>query len=133
MPFFLWHAASILPLSVDTRYTAVMSAETVFHKILRRELPATIVFEADEVVAFLDIHPKAKTHVLFVPTTFVESIAAVDTLTEHIPGMLIRTAQHFAQERGIDGYRLQFNVGKGGGQEVPYLHLHLLSDQSLAD
>jgi histidine triad (HIT) family protein len=105
-----------------------MSAQTIFHKILAKEVPATIVFEDDEVLAFKDIHPKAPTHILFIPKHFIASIADVTPETAYLPGMLILKAQRFAKEKGIDGYKLTFHVGKGGGQEVPYLHLHFLSD-----
>ncbi len=108
-----------------------MTHPTIFHKILAREIPATVVFEDDEVLAFKDIHPKAPTHLLFIPKHFVESIAHVTPETAHIPGMLILKAQAFAKEKGIGGYKLTFHVGKDGGQEVPYLHLHFLSDQAL--
>ena len=106
-------------------------AETVFHKILAGTLPSKVAYQDDEVLAFHDIHPKAKTHILFIPKHFVESIAAVTPETAHIPGMRILKAQKFAQEQGIDGYKLTFHVGRGGGQEVPYLHLHFLSEQQL--
>jgi histidine triad (HIT) family protein len=108
-----------------------MTAKTVFHKILAREIPATIVYEDEDVLAFKDIHPKAATHLLFIPKHFVASIADVTPETAHLPGMLILKAQRFAKEQGIDGYKLTFHVGKGGGQEVPYLHLHFLSEQAL--
>lgn len=106
-------------------------AETVFHKILAGTLPSKVAYQDDEVLAFHDIHPKAKTHILFIPKHFVESIATVTPETAHIPGMLLLKAQKFAHEQGIDGYKLTFHVGKGGGQEVPYLHLHFLSEQNL--
>lgn len=106
-------------------------AETIFHKILAKEIPASVVYEDEDVLAFKDIHPKAATHLLFIPKTFVESIAHAMGDLESIPGMLILKAQKFAEEKGIRGYKLTFNVGKEGGQEVPYLHLHFLSDQSL--
>lgn len=109
-----------------------MAAErTIFHRIRDKEIPAAIVYEDDEVLAFKDIHPKAVTHLLFIPKHFIASIADVSPETAHVPGMLILKAQRFAKEKGIDGYRLTFHVGKGGGQEVMYLHLHLLSDQAL--
>lgn len=104
------------------------SPDTIFHKIIRHEIPATIAHEDEDVIAIHDIHPKANTHVLFIPKQFLASIASVDASTEHIPGMLIAKAKKFAQEKGIDGYKLQFNVGAGGGQEVMYIHLHFLSD-----
>ncbi len=104
---------------------------TIFHKIIDREIPAAIVYEDDSVLAFKDIHPQAATHLLFVPKTFLESVAHVTPETEHIPGMLLLTAQKFAKKQGIDGYKLTFHVGKHGGQEVPYIHLHFMSPQAL--
>ncbi len=109
-----------------------MEERTIFHKILDKEIPSTIVYEDEEILAFKDIHPKAPLHLLFVPKHFVASIADVTPETAHLPGMLILKAQRFAKEKGIDGYKLTFHVGKGGGQEVPYLHLHLLSDQVIS-
>jgi histidine triad (HIT) family protein len=108
-----------------------MEARTIFHKIRDKEIPSSIVYEDDEVLAFKDIHPKAATHLLFIPKHFVSSIADITKETAHLPGMLILKAQRFAAEKGIDGYKLTFHVGKGGGQEVMYLHLHLLSEQKL--
>lgn len=110
-----------------------MQEQTIFHKILAKELPSTVVFEDEDTLAFLDIHPKAKTHVLFVPKRFVASVADATGENADLPGMLIEKARVFAEEKGIIGYRLTFNVGKGGGQEVPYLHLHFLSEQELDD
>lgn len=108
-----------------------MIDRTIFHKIRDRDVPADIVFEDDDVLAFTDIRPKAATHLLFIPKHFVASIADVTPETAHLPGMLILKAQRFAKEKGIDGYKLTFHVGAGGGQEVPYLHLHFLSEQGL--
>lgn len=104
---------------------------TIFHRILAREVPADVVYEDDDVLAFKDIHPKAPTHILFVPKRFVASIADVTEETADIPGMLILKAKEFARSKDIDGYKLVFHVGKGGGQEVFYLHLHLLSQKGL--
>lgn len=105
---------------------------TVFHRIRDREIPADIVYEDDAVMAFRDIYPKAPTHFLFIPKHFVASIAAISPETAHIPGLLILTAQRFAREKGITGYKLTFHVGRAGGQEIDYLHLHFLSDQTLS-
>lgn len=104
---------------------------TVFHRILAREIPADIVYEDEDVLAFRDIRPKAHTHILFIPKLFVDSVASITPETEHLPGMLILKAQRFAREKGIEGYKLQFNVGKEGGQEVPYLHLHFLAEKAI--
>ena len=99
---------------------------TIFHKILDRELPATIVYEDDEVLAFKDIHPKAPTHLLFIPKKFAKSIAGLTPETEDLPGMLILKARNFAQQKGIAQFQILFD-----GRHVPYLHLHFLSDQTL--
>lgn len=108
-----------------------MNEPTIFHKILAKEIPASIVYEDDEVLAFKDIYPKAPTHLLFIPKHFISSIADVTPETAHIPGMLILKAQKFAEEQGIMGYKLTFHVGKGGGQEVMYVHLHFLSEETM--
>jgi len=105
---------------------------TVFHKILAGEIPCDRVYEDDDVLAFRDINPKAPTHVLFIPKN--EDVASIDHVTDetsHVPGMLIEKARLFAKEKGIDGYKLTFHVGKNGGQEVFYLHLHFLSQQKI--
>ena len=107
---------------------------TIFHRIVDREIPASIVYDDDNVLAFKDIHPKAPTHLLFIPKKmehFVASIIDLDASTEHVPCMLIRAAQKFAKEKGIGGYKLTFHCGKGGGQEVFYLHLHFMSQETL--
>ncbi len=110
-----------------------MEERTIFHKIRDKEIPAQIVFEDEETLAFKDIHPKAPTHLLFIPKHFLESIAHITPETAYIPGMLILKAQRFAKEKGITGYKLTFHVGKEGGQEVPYLHLHFLAEKELRE
>lgn len=113
-----------------------MAERTVFHKIRDREIPADIVYETDDVLAFRDIHPKAPTHVLFIAKRdehFVPSIIDLTAATEHVPCMLIRAARDFAKEKGIEGYKLTFHCGVHGGQEVFYLHLHFLSQQTAGE
>jgi histidine triad (HIT) family protein len=108
-----------------------MEERTIFHRILDREVPASIVYEDSECMAFKDIHPKAPTHLLFIPKTFVQSILHITAETAAIPGMLVLQAKAFADRNGYHGYKLTFHVGKTGGQEVPYLHLHFLSQQEM--
>jgi histidine triad (HIT) family protein len=108
-----------------------MEEKTIFHRIRDKELPSQIVFEDEESMAFKDIHPKAPTHLLFIPKTFVESIAHLKPADEGIPGMLVVKAKQFADRNRYNGYKLVFHVGKTGGQEIPYLHLHFLSQQEL--
>jgi histidine triad (HIT) family protein len=105
--------------------------KTIFHRIIAKEIPADVVYEDDEVLAFKDINPKAPTHILFIPKMFAPSISELTSETEHLPGMMILKAKEFAKSKGLDGYKLTFHVGKGGGQEVFYLHLHLLSSKAL--
>ncbi len=140
-PLF-YHNIALYAISQDPRRSTIVGAfcvsydhrmeeRTIFHKIRDKEIPADIVYEDDHVLAFKDIHPKAPTHVLFVPKTFVSSIAECHGDQEHIPGLLIETARKFAAEKGIDGYKLTFHVGAKGGQEIMYVHLHFLSEQKL--
>jgi histidine triad (HIT) family protein len=110
-----------------------MEEHTIFHKILDREIPADIVYEDDESLAFKDINPKAPTHLLFIPKVFAPSIADLTDETAYLPGMLIQKARAFAAEHNINGYKLIFHVGKGGGQEVFYLHLHFMSEEGVED
>jgi histidine triad (HIT) family protein len=123
----------ILALEPFLAKVAGMEEQTIFHRILAKEIPADILYEDEEVIAFKDIRPKAPTHVLFIPKTFVASIAEITPETAPIPGMLILKAKAFAEKNGINGYKLVFHVGKAGEQEVFYLHLHLLSQQQLRE
>lgn len=111
-----------------------MTEPTIFHKIVAGEIPCDTVYETDEVLGFKDIRPKAPTHILFIAKKAEDFVSSVTELTEetaHVPSTLIRAAQEFAKEQGIDGYKLTFHCGEKGGQEVFYLHLHFLSQQAL--
>jgi histidine triad (HIT) family protein len=108
-----------------------MEERTIFHKIRDGEVPSERLYDDDDCFVIKDIHPKAKTHLLFLPKAFVASITDVTAETGHIPGMLILKAKMLAERHGIKGYKLTFHVGKGGGQEVFYLHLHFLSEEEL--
>lgn len=108
-----------------------MTERTIFHRIIDREIPSTILHEDAEVLVIKDIRPKAQTHLLFLPKTFAPSVAELTPETQHLPGLLIVKAKEFAARHGIDGYKLVFHVGASGGQEVFYLHLHFLSQQEM--
>ena len=110
-----------------------MDATCLFCKIVNRELPADIVFEDDEILAFNDISPQAPTHILIIPKTHV---ATVNDLTEaeiDLPGRLVLRARALADEKGIaeSGYRLLLNCNSQGGQTVYHLHMHLLGGRQL--
>ncbi|MEW6004915.1 MAG: histidine triad nucleotide-binding protein [Stygiobacter sp.] len=110
-------------------------AETIFAKIIRKEIPADIVFENETVLAFKDINPQAPVHVLIIPKiTEIES--AKDLSTEKhskLLGELFYAANEIAKKLGVfeSGFRLVINSGKDSGQEVPHLHIHLLGGRKL--
>ena len=102
-----------------------MTTKTVFEKIRDRELPAAIVYEDDEFIAFNDLKPAAKVHVLIVPKTPYPTLEAVP-LDDQLQLRLIQVARRVAKQLGIsDNYKLHLNVGDKV-QAVPHLHLHLL-------
>jgi len=109
-------------------------SETIFSKIIRKEIPADIVFENDHVLAFKDINPKAPVHVLIIPKTEIPTVTNING-KEHavLLGQLFDAANSIAKETGIDadGFRLVINCGKNGGQEVYHLHMHLLGGRPM--
>ncbi|MBT3292770.1 HIT domain-containing protein [Candidatus Peregrinibacteria bacterium] len=113
-----------------------MDNTTIFHKILDGSISSGKVYETERVLGFKDINPRAPTHILFIAKQeedFVASIADLSDSTSHVPLLLISAAQTFAKQNGIDGYQLKFHVGKGGGQEVFFLHLHFLSQEPIKE
>lgn len=107
--------------------------ETIFSKIIRREIPSDILYQDELVTAFRDIGAKAPTHVLIVPN--VQIPTAADVLPEHEPalGRLFTVARRIAEQEGIaeSGYRLIVNCRAHGGQEVDHLHIHLVGGRPL--
>ena len=110
-----------------------MSEETIFSKIIRKEIPADIVYEDDLVTAFRDINPQAPTHVLIIPNKLIPTAADVVAEDEQILGRLFTVARKIAENEGIasDGYRLVVNCKDHGHQEVMHLHMHLFGGQPL--
>ena len=107
--------------------------DTLFAKIIRREIPADIVYEDDDVLAFRDITPQAPVHVLFIPK---KPIATLNDLTDVDAlgvGKLVLAATRWAKAEGFaeDGYRCVINCNKDGGQTVYHLHLHLLAGREM--
>lgn len=99
----------------------------IFCKIIKGEIPSGKVHEDDTCIAFKDINPKAPFHLLIVPR---EHIAKVSDLQEgkhdHLVGHMVNVANKLAEKENVEGYRLQFNVGEKGGQEVMHVHMHLM-------
>ena len=110
-----------------------MAAETIFSKIIRKEIPANIVYQDELVTAFRDIAPQAKTHILIIPNKLIPTVNDVTEQDEVILGRLFTVAAKLATQEGIaqDGYRLIVNCNKHGGQEVFHLHMHLVGGESL--
>ncbi len=104
-----------------------MSDQTIFQRIINRELPARFVHEDNELVAFHDAFPKAPVHVLIVPRKPIPSVDDLEDEDVVLVGRMILLAKSLAQELGLkQGYRLVFNCKQQGGQTVDHLHLHLL-------
>ena len=110
-----------------------MAQETIFSKIIRREIPADIVYQDELVTAFRDIHPQAPTHILIVPNKLIPTTNDVTVEDEVALGRLFTVAAKIAQQEGIadSGYRLIVNCNHDGGQEVYHLHMHLLGGRKL--
>ncbi|MFA6146013.1 MAG: histidine triad nucleotide-binding protein [Patescibacteria group bacterium] len=100
----------------------------IFCQIINKEISAQIVYEDDKIVAFENIQPKAPIHLLIVPTKHIPSINHLEVEDKELTGDLFLVAKKIAKSRGLDesGYKLVFNVGKGAGQSVDHIHLHLL-------
>ena len=103
-------------------------SDSIFTRIIERELPADIVFEDDEIIAFRDINPQAPTHVLIVPKVEIPTVNDIKPEQATLVGNMMLAAQKIAAQEGIaeDGFRLVINCNRHGCQEVYHLHMHLV-------
>ena len=110
-----------------------MAEETIFSKIIRKEIPADIVYQDDLVTAFRDINPQAPAHILVIPNKLIPTMDDVETGDEAVLGRMMTVASKIAREEGIadDGYRLMINCKQHGGQEVYHIHMHVLGGRPL--
>lgn len=108
-------------------------AETIFSKIIKREIPADIVYEDDDLLAFRDINPLAPVHVLVIPKVEIATVNDIQPEQAELIGKMVLAAQHIAKQEGIDedGYRVAINCNRHGCQEVFQLHLHLMGGKQL--
>ena len=106
---------------------------TIFQKIIEKEIPATIIFEDSEVLAFEDIAPQAPIHILIIPKKPIVSMATATEDDARVLGRLLLVAAQIAREKGVSeqGYRLVNNCNEYGGQSVYHLHVHLLAGKRL--
>lgn len=109
-------------------------SEDLFLKIIKREIPADIVYETDNVLGFRDINPQAPLHVLVIPKTYIRTINDIQPEHAELVGELYLAAAHIAKEHGYadEGYRVVMNCNEAAGQTVFHIHLHLLAGRHLS-
>lgn len=108
------------------------NTETIFSKIIRREIPAEIVYEDDLALAFKDINPQAPVHIIVIPKEPIAQLTDAKSKDHALMGHLLLTAKRIAQQAGLNnGYRLVINTGPDGGQTVSHLHLHILGGRQM--
>ena len=109
--------------------------ECVFCRIVAGEIPADIIYQDEEFLAFRDIQPQAPTHIVIIPKSHIASITQLTSEQQGLIGRFILLAKELAEKEGIStsGYRVAISCGADGGQLVPHLHLHLLGGRKLDD
>jgi histidine triad (HIT) family protein len=107
--------------------------DCLFCKVAEGAIPAQVVFEDDDLMAFRDLHPQAPTHMLIIPKQHIATLNEVSDKDQALLGKLILRAKKLAQIEGLnsDGYRLVFNTNSNGGQTVYHIHLHLLGGRQM--
>ncbi len=107
---------------------------TIFQRILAGEIPAKIVHEDNDILAFHDIAPQAPVHILIIPKRLIPRVGEAHDSDAELLGRLLLVARDIAKVQGLDqtGYRLIINNGRDGGEEVPHLHIHLLGGRRLS-
>ncbi|MEA5464567.1 histidine triad nucleotide-binding protein [Leptothoe sp. PORK10 BA2] len=109
-----------------------MSEDTIFSKIIRKEIPANIVYEDDLCLGFRDITPQAPTHILVIPKKPIPKLAEAGTEDKELLGHMLLTVKSIAEQEGLgNGYRVVINTDEDGGQTVFHLHMHLLGGRYL--
>ncbi len=107
--------------------------DCLFCRIAGMEIPADIVFEDDQVIAFRDVNPKAPVHILLIPRDHITSAASLTDANGPMLGRMFAVAAQLARDEGIakSGFRLTTNSGPGAGQSVPHLHFHLMGGRQM--
>jgi len=111
----------------------IMAEETIFRKIINKEIPSDMLYQDEFVTAFRDISPQAPVHILIIPNKLIATANDIEVEDEVLIGKLYTVAKKLAKEEGIaeSGYRLIMNCNQDGGQEVFHIHLHLVGGQPL--
>ena len=106
--------------------------DTIFSKIIKREIPADIVYEDEHCLAFRDVNPQAPVHILLIPKKPIAMVAEAKQEDQVLLGHLLLKAGDIAQEQGVgDAFRLIVNNGEGAGQTVFHMHIHILAGRDL--
>jgi histidine triad (HIT) family protein len=116
-------------------YESIMSEipETIFSKIIKREIPADILYEDELAIAFRDISPQAPVHILVIPKQPIPRLSNAESQDHALMGHLLLTAKRVAEQAGLaSGYRVVINNGEDGGQTVDHLHLHILGGRQMS-
>ncbi|KAK7792508.1 hypothetical protein R5R35_009918 [Gryllus longicercus] len=117
---------------VEKAQIATPGGDTIFGKILRKEIPCNFIYEDDKCVAFHDINPQAPTHFLVIPRKPIPQLSLADDSDDQLLGHLMVVARRVAKEQGLSrGFRLVVNDGADGCQSVYHLHLHILGGRQL--
>jgi histidine triad (HIT) family protein len=107
-------------------------SETIFSKIIRKEIPADIVYEDNLAIAFRDVNPQAPVHILVIPKQPIARLSDAESQDHALMGHLLLTAKRVAEQVGLtNGYRIVINTGPDGGQTVYHLHLHILGGRQM--
>merc|ERR1712215_106424 len=118
---------------VDKAQDAKPGGDTIFGKILRKEIPAKFIYEDDQCVAFMDVSPQAPTHFLVIPRKPIAMLSDVEDSDEALLGHLMIVARKVAKEQGLEkGYRLVVNNGQDGAQSVYHLHIHVMGGRQMS-
>jgi histidine triad (HIT) family protein len=109
-------------------------SEDLFLKIIKREIPADIVYETEKVLAFKDVNPQAPIHILIIPKTHIRTVNDIEPENAGLIGDLYLAAKEIARKEGLadDGYRLVMNCNEAAGQTVFHIHLHLLGGRAFS-
>uniref|UniRef100_A0A1A9W222 HIT domain-containing protein n=1 Tax=Glossina brevipalpis TaxID=37001 RepID=A0A1A9W222_9MUSC len=117
---------------VDKAQNAGPAGDTIFGKILRKEIPCEFIYEDEQCVAFHDVNPQAPTHFLVIPRKRITMLSNVEDGDEGLLGHLMSVGSKVAKKLGLDdGYRVVINNGKHGAQSVYHLHLHFLGGRQM--
>ncbi|XP_026316339.1 histidine triad nucleotide-binding protein 1 [Hyposmocoma kahamanoa] len=118
---------------VELAQSAEPGGDTIFGKILRKEIPAKFVYEDDQCVAFRDVNPQAPTHILVIPRKPIPQLSKAEDADEQLLGHLLTVSRKVAHQEGLDksGFRLVINDGKYGAQSVYHLHIHILGGRQM--